>query len=238
MLKGLRILIKICLSLGVKRSIHISSVAVYGDPPPPQSTEESAPTEPEKGSYGWIKLQQDNLARKAAEKGLPAVLLCPPNISGPFSTYLSRIVGAVRNREFAVLEGGNTPCNVVDVNNLAYAVELALDVATPDGRRLFITDGEPTTWRDSLCELRPLPGGSSPLPEIDRQRLAELRDSLRKPPIRLTKSFKHLLSSDVRRALRQDPLWERLDKILRSAVGQMELLWKKSCGCPSKAFPL
>lgn len=221
MLKGLRTLIKSCLRLRVKRLVHISSVAVYGDPPHPRSTEESAPTEPEKRSYGWIKLQQDNLARKAAEKGLPAVLLCPPNISGPFSTYLSRVVGAVRKREFAVLEGGNTPCNVVDVNNLAYAIELALERGTPDGRRLFVTDGEPTTWRELLCELGPLPGGSSPLPEIDRQRLAALRDSLRKPPIRLTKSFKHLLSSDVRRALRQDPLWERFDEILRSAVAQM-----------------
>jgi nucleoside-diphosphate-sugar epimerase len=221
MLKGLRTLIKTCVQLGIRRLVHISSVAVYGDPPHPQSTEEPAPTEPEKGSYGWIKLQQDNLVRKATEKGLAAVLLCPPNISGPLSTYVGRVLDAVRKGEFALLEGGNTPCNLVDVNNLAYAVELALERGTPDGRRLFVTDGEATTWRDLLSELRLLPGICTSLPEIDRQSLVALRDKLRKPPIRLTKSLKHLISSDVRRALRKDPLLERIDTILRNGVGQM-----------------
>ncbi len=221
MLKGLRNLIMACSTNGVKRLVHISSVAVHGDPPHPQSTHEDAPTEPERNTYGWVKLQQDNLIRKACKRGLPAIVLCSPNMSGAFSGYLSRIVDACRRREFALLEGGNTHCSLVDVNNLSYAVELALEQGRPDGRRFFITDDEPSTWADALREIGPLLGTSVDLPQVERNQLASLQDGLRKPPIRIMRGLKHLMSREVRMTLRKDPFWEKIDIMMRKAIAPM-----------------
>src|SRR6185503_20073057 len=108
----------------VQRFVHLSSVAVYGDPPPAESVHESAPTKPENGSYGWIKLQQDQLVKEAAIAGLPSVILCPPNISGPYSDYLVSLVDCLRGGRFAMLQDGSAPCNLVDVSNLSHAIEL------------------------------------------------------------------------------------------------------------------
>ena len=83
MLQGLKNLLEIAKAMGTARFVHLSSVAVYGDPPPPESVREDAPARPKKETYGAIKLAQDEMVRKAAGAGLPAVVLCPPNISGP-----------------------------------------------------------------------------------------------------------------------------------------------------------
>src|SRR5262249_44677499 len=161
--------------------------------PHPASTAEDAPTKPEKGSYGWTKLQQDNMLRRAAARGLSCVSLCPPNISGAFSGYLDRIVTTVRKGRFAVLDGGNTPCNLVDVNNLAHAVDLALGRGPADGSRLFITDEGRITWADVLRELEPLTGvARTQWRDISRADLTALRDSERPPAMNVTKSLKHL----------------------------------------------
>jgi nucleoside-diphosphate-sugar epimerase len=86
MIDGLRNILAACRSAGVRRFVHLSSVLVY-DPPPPESTDEDAPAIPQPGaeSYGFMKLEQDKMVQGAAKSRLPAVILCPPNISGPFS---------------------------------------------------------------------------------------------------------------------------------------------------------
>ena len=82
MLKGLKNLLAACREQGVRRFVHLSSVAVYGNPPPPDSVHETAPTKPEPESYGWVKLQQGDMVKEAAQAGLSSIVLCPPNISG------------------------------------------------------------------------------------------------------------------------------------------------------------
>ncbi|HEY9446059.1 MAG TPA: NAD(P)-dependent oxidoreductase, partial [Burkholderiales bacterium] len=59
MLTGLSNLLAASRKHRVERFVHLSSVAVYGDPPPPESSAEDAPALPARGTYGWIKLQQD-----------------------------------------------------------------------------------------------------------------------------------------------------------------------------------
>ena len=216
MIDGLKNLIAAAALARVQRLVHVSSVAVYGDPPHPASANEDAPTEPTPNSYGWVKLQQDNLIRAAAAKGLPAIVLCPPNIGGPFSVYLSRVVQTLNKGGLALLEDGKTHCSLVDVHNLAHAAELALVKGTPDGRRLFVTDDEPTTWADLVRELAPLIHSDGALPSIARERLVEVQKRQRPPKASFLKGMKHLVSENVRTALRQDPFWKSVDSMLRS----------------------
>ncbi|MCC7486343.1 MAG: NAD(P)-dependent oxidoreductase [Burkholderiales bacterium] len=218
MLKGLANLLEACRRGGVRRFVHLSSVMVYGDPPAPDSTGEDGRTEPRRGTYGWVKLEQDRLVEKAAREGLSSVILCPPNITGALSGYVETIYRAMKERTLGLVDGGNTPCNVVDVRNLARAIELALERGPADGRRLFVTDDHATTWADMVEGLRSLPGAGVELPAIARDELARLAAGPPAPRASLGRALVHLASSDVRQALRKDPLWARVDAALRSGV--------------------
>ncbi len=91
MIDGLQEILDSCRASSVRRFVHLSSVMVYGDPPHLDSHHEDAPTDPPSGaeSYGRIKLEQDSMVRAAAAAGLPSIVLCPANISGPFSGYVA-----------------------------------------------------------------------------------------------------------------------------------------------------
>lgn len=222
MIGGLGNLLVAGRAAGVKRFVHLGSVAVYGDPPPPESISEAAPTIPAKGSYGAVKLRQDRMVAKAHSEGLPSLILCPPNISGVHSVYLLGIIAALRDGTFALLDDGSTPCNLVDVRNLAHAVELALDHNSPDGTRYFVTDDEETSWGQVVDALAPLAELTRPVANIQRDMLGGPDgDSGQKAKINLIASLKHLVSSEVREALRADPLWRRVDVALRRAVAHL-----------------
>lgn len=225
MIDGLRNILAACRSAGVRRLVHLSSVMVYGDPPHPDSHHEDAPCKPLRGaeSYGLVKLEQDKMIQKAAAAGLASVVLCPPNISGPFSGYITGIVNGLRDSSFALLDDGESPCSLVDVRNLCHAIELALDTecAALDGSRIFLTDGEPVSWKDVVTELLELSGLEN-VRRIDRAdllRLVERRTAIAE--ISVGASIRHLVSSDVRAVLRKDPLLAKLDHAARTAVSKL-----------------
>jgi nucleoside-diphosphate-sugar epimerase len=227
MIDGLRNILDECRAARVSRFLHLSSVMVYGDPPHQDSHHEDAPTKPPPGadSYGMIKLEQDRMVQAAAATGLPSVVLCPPNISGPFSGYIAGIVNGLRNESFALVDEGATPCNLVDVRNLCHAIELALDHnggALLDGTRIFVTDGEQVSWKDVVAELLEL-SGVEDVRHIERAELLRLagRDMRTNNAPSVATSIRHLVSSEVRAALRKDPLLAKLDLLGRTAVRKM-----------------
>lgn len=225
MIDGLRNILDSCRTVGVRRLVHLSSVMVYGDPPHVDSHHEDAPTNPPPGadSYGMIKLEQDRMIQAAAAAGLPSVVLCPPNISGPFSGYVAGIVNGLRNRSFALVDDGAGPCNLIDVRNLCHAMELALDTegAELDGARMFVTDGEQVSWKDVVAELLELTGVDA-VRHIERAELLRLTGhGAKKKAPSVAASIRHLVSSDVRAALRKDPLLAKLDHVARTAVTKL-----------------
>lgn len=224
MIDGLRNILDGCRAAGVGRFVHLSSVMVYGDPPHLDSHHEEAPTHPPPGadSYGMIKLEQDRMVQAAASAGLPSVVLCPPNISGPYSGYIAGIVGGLRNASFALVDDGAGPCNLIDVRNLCHAIELALDAggAALDGSRMFVTDGGQIRWSDVVSELLALTG-TDPVRHIERAALLRLVGSGTTKTSSIGGSIRHLVSSDVRAALRKDPLLAKLDRAARTAVTKL-----------------
>lgn len=220
-LKGLQHLLAASRKNKVERFIHLSSVLVYGDPPPSDSGHEDAQTAPAKGTYGWLKLQQDRMVQRACRAGLPSVILCPPNVSGPYSPFLVRVLDTLRAGAFGLLDDGKPPCNLVDVSNLAYAIELALDKGTANGQRMFVTDDEETTWRDVIEGLTPVTELTDPVPVITREELLRLRMANSQPSISVIQSLKHLISRDVREALRHDPLWAKVEQALGQSVTRL-----------------
>jgi len=221
MVQGLRNLLRACRKNGVRRFVHLSSVAVYGDPPPVESATEEARANPERGSYGWIKLKQDDMVAAVATQGLSSIALCPPNISGPGSHFLVSLVDALRQGTFALLEDGATPCNLVDVTNLVRAIELALDSGPSDGRRVFVTDDDEATWGSVIDTLMPLTGGTRRPLSVAREVMAQRSAGSGSQSYSVIHSLKHVFSSDVRLAMRKDPLWAKLDVGLRTAVATL-----------------
>jgi len=221
MLGGTRNLVKEALGVGATRFVHLSSVAIFGDPPAPGASVESAPPSVEKGSYGWIKLRQDETVQGATAQGLKSIILCPPNIIGPGSYYLLEILGCLLRGELLLADGGKTVCNTVDVRNLAHACFLALSEGSTSGERYFVTDDEQVTWASIVDSVRAAGRIAARPPECGLDDLRRLSERPPAPKLSLWGSMKHLASSDVRMALRKDPLLAKIDGGLRSLVAKL-----------------
>jgi nucleoside-diphosphate-sugar epimerase len=73
-----------------------------------------------------------------------------------------------------LVEGGRQPINLIDVRNVAAALEQALVCEQADGQRMFVTDGGDATWQDLVDELAPLADECPPWPTISRGQAAAL----------------------------------------------------------------
>lgn len=218
MFDGLKNLLAACQTVGVKRFVHLSSITAYGEPPPPDSVYEEAQPNPQRGTYGWIKMNQDNMVLKAAEEGLPCIVLCPPIVSGPRSTQLMWLLNTINEHRFAQVEGGKHPCAVVDVDNLAHAMVLALDAPDPDGKRIFILDDIVPTWSALLEGMVPLFEPGVAYPDISRaeaERLMKQKDKVRLSPVG---TLKHLMSPKVRQVLTHDPLIRSISRTVKQIL--------------------
>lgn len=149
-IKGFKNLLDAALKYNIKKFVHISSVAVYGQDPPEGSEEESFSPDPGDNKYGRLKLEQERIIQKYIKKGLPVVILRPPNIYGPFSVYSLMILNKIKADNVYLLHRGENPCNVVHVYNLVEAIILALESEKTAGEIYFITDGDPITWKDFI----------------------------------------------------------------------------------------
>jgi nucleoside-diphosphate-sugar epimerase len=215
--RGFQNLLDASLAARIRRFVHVSSVAVYGDTPP-GNVVESRETHPEPNSYGANKLTQDDAVKAAVERGLSAVVICPPNISGPHSPFLLDIVNTLRSGLFGLVDAGTLACELVDVDNLVHAMHLGLDAAvTADGERIFVTDDSGATWADLITHLTPL-AEAGPTHHLSRAEATRLATSAPPPKPSLTKALRHLLSSDVREALRSDPLIARTELLAKQLV--------------------
>jgi nucleoside-diphosphate-sugar epimerase len=238
MLEGLSNVLRVARAGGIKGFVHLSSVAVFGDPPPPEaSSEDGQVGRPPKGTYGAIKFAQDELVRKVAREGLASAILCPPNIGGPYSYFFDGLRAALLSERLPLVDGGTGPCNLVDTMNLARAIDLALDGGTVEARLYFVTDGEVPNWRQVADQMRQATGIATVPPELSRGDAQSIMQTAAPVSrVSLRKSLLHLVSSDVRAALRKDPLWARVDATLRGGVtrlgGRVETRLRRSIEGP------
>lgn len=222
MLQGLENLLEACKKTRVKRFIHLSSVAIYGDPPHPKSHDESAPTTPAKESYGWLKLMQDEKVLHRRNRGLSPVILCPPNITGPYSDYLTGILGKIEKSQFALIDSGQYVVSLVDVRNLVSAVICAIRVAEPPSQRYFITDPDEMTWSGLYEELAPLVRGEPVIRQFAMEEFRALAaEGANDADFGSGGAIKHLASDEVRAALRLNRRWARLERVVRGLAASM-----------------
>jgi nucleoside-diphosphate-sugar epimerase len=219
MVQGFKNLVSAALASNVQQFVHLSSLLIYGDRPVAAAKYETATPDPQNNAYGRQKLWQDNYLQSAVKKGLKATIICPPNIIGPGSYFVDGLLNMLRNHSFALLGDGDYACVTADVNNVATALELALRHGDGTGRRYFVTDGQQVTWRMLVSRLTELLE-SAPVYQTTQ---TEIEQRIYQSPVSLNplRSLRHLVSSDVREALRKDPLLCKLDVFFRGLVAKL-----------------
>ncbi len=221
MLEGLENVLRAARAHGVERYVHLGSISVYGDRETGSTLDANSQPNDALTDYGRMKLAQDKLVQSTHTQGLPSVILTPPYISGAYSPFVVRMVDALRNGRLALVDDGALPCSLIDVENLAAAIELALERPRPDARRILVTDDDPITWADLARGLAPLAGNAAPPESISS---AEVRELSATPPRKASllgtvRTLGSVLgSADARARWKADPLVAGLYEFARDRM--------------------
>ncbi len=205
--RGTRNLLEAAADARVERLVHMSTAAVYGLTPSPGSETEEAPLRRTGDPYCDNKGKAEQVIARFVERGLPAIVLRPSIVYGPYSAWSTRLIEGLRQHKVALIDDGRGACNTTYVDNLADAVFLALENDRAIGETFFITDGEHITWGDFIRAhanmLEPAPA----LPSIPKARIAahyQKQPGIWRSSIRETRRV--LLSRDFRLMLLDIPL--------------------------------
>lgn len=170
-----RRLLRACRKRGIQRFVHMSSIAVHGVNPGPESArEETAPIGHYPGEeYSNMKAAAERAVQAAIGQGLRAVILRPTIVYGPYGPFVTSIVDAARERGvLTLLDEGRGVCNSVYVDDVCDAIRAALESDRALGSAFFVTADRAVTWRDFNLAFAEM---VVPLPRIVSVRSDEVR---------------------------------------------------------------
>jgi nucleoside-diphosphate-sugar epimerase len=145
-------LVDACTRAGVRRFVHISSMAVHGPSPRlPIVTESSAPIERWGETYCDAKAAAEAVVTAASKRGaLETVILRPTIVYGPFSFFVTPIAQDARRGMISLIDGGRGVCNAVYVDDVCEAIIAALHRDDVGGEAFLINGDSRITWRDFI----------------------------------------------------------------------------------------
>jgi nucleoside-diphosphate-sugar epimerase len=162
-----RNVVSACDQFGVSRLLHVSSVAVYGNP----SVENRLLNEDEplgQNLWRWDHYPRSKIAAEALVRTLKqrATIVRPSWIYGPRDrSVIPRILKAVRTGRISLVGRGDNLLNMVYASDVAEACILAATHPRAAGRTYNVTSRGEITQRqllDALCE-------GCGLPRVERQ---------------------------------------------------------------------
>jgi len=146
---GTRHLAEAALAAGVGRFVHLSSIAVHGNEVE-GILDETTPVRPIRGGeYSESKAEAERIIERAARSGLPAIMLRPGSVYGPFSqTFSVRPIQYLRKGQLVLAGSANLPSNTVYVDNVVHAIVRALQapLEMANGQAFMIGEGDELTW--------------------------------------------------------------------------------------------
>ena len=163
--EGTRNVLSTLHSAGIKRMIHISSIASMGFSPGQQADETVLPVT-EGDVYSSTKAKGEEVARELPQQGAPIVIIRPGDVYGPGSEpWVNRPVRMMRSYQMLFIDGGTGHFGHVYVDNLIDAFLLALEKPVAAGQTYIVTDDEQlTTFKDYFTKLAK--ASASPVPRI------------------------------------------------------------------------
>lgn len=134
---------------GVRRFVHLSSVAVWGLEPRDGILDESVLPSPVGHSYVDGKIDSEREVAAAHARGLQTVVLRPTNIFGPWANaFTVAPVQALRSGGVALVGEGRGPANHVYIDNVVHAIERGLESERAVGGTFVISDPDILSWRE------------------------------------------------------------------------------------------
>lgn len=145
-------LVDACVAAGVRRLVHVSSMAVHGPAPSPAVvSEESAPIRPWGEPYSDAKAAAEAVVARAGARGLlETVILRPTIVYGPYSFFVTPIIEDARQGRISLIDGGRGICNAVYVDDVCEAILAALDRDDAAGGAYLINGDTRLEWRDFI----------------------------------------------------------------------------------------
>jgi|ERR1700733_2242376 nucleoside-diphosphate-sugar epimerase len=223
--EGTRLVLERAAANGVKRIIHVSSVATYGsaDGVVAEDTPSVKPINP----YGQSKRDSEDLCRAAATSSLKVVVVRPSLIYGPFSDlwtipYIGRIM---TGRWTKLGSAGEGKANLIYIADLVRFVDHLISANLPN-MSLFNANGpEVVTFNDYFERLSVALGcGSLPAPNESLGLQVALRRPVRLLGRYLLKNHQALLLKAASKSFVLKDAMKRAEADLRLKPNDDELV--------------
>ena len=191
---------------GVRRLVYLSSASVHGQAPAPGTNEDSPVKRRQPIAYNNAKAWAERrLLRLRASGSVEIVILRPGIVTGPRSIWQMRFAAELLGGSACWLDDGRGICNSLYVDNLVYAIQLALHAPGVDRQAFLVGDEETVTWADVYRPIaRALGVDRLQLPNVDyvppRRNLHELAAAMESS--RTGRAIASLVPKKVRRAIR------------------------------------
>lgn len=144
---GTENLLRASAAAGVRRFVHLSSVAVFGLAASGEINDQS-PVNHSGDPYCDTKLDSEEIVLRYHREGrVPATVLRPSVVYGPGSTHWTVIpLKRIKKGKMFVFDQGRASLNYVYIDNLVDAVLLSAEDDRALGETFIVNDGV-TTWR-------------------------------------------------------------------------------------------
>jgi nucleoside-diphosphate-sugar epimerase len=156
-----------CRDAGVRRFVHCGTEAALLAGQPLVQVDETAPLRPDsKALYSATKAMAEQAVRSSAADGFEPVVMRPRLVWGAGdTTLLPEIVAAVKAGKFAWIGGGGHLTATTHVDNVVEGLVLTAAKGRA-GEAYFVTDGEPSVFREFVSELLETQGVEPPTRSI------------------------------------------------------------------------
>jgi nucleoside-diphosphate-sugar epimerase len=133
--------------VGVKRMVYLSTASVHGQSPSAGTDETSPLSDRQATDYNNRKVRAERLLLRERKRGSTEVVILRPGIVfGPRDRWITGIANDLVREKAFLVEGGKGICNSIYVDNLVYAIKLALSAVGADGEAFLVGDRETVTW--------------------------------------------------------------------------------------------
>jgi nucleoside-diphosphate-sugar epimerase len=161
---------------GVRKFVHLSSIAVYGNPPSGAITEETAPI-PSSDAYSRTKLAIEEALQATTSTSLETAILRLGCVYGPGGGWWTDgLLNQMQRGKLILVNQGTGIANLVHVSDVASVVALLLERSGQPFEIFNVTDGTPVPWSRYFAKLEEMLGRTATV----SMSAAEAREHARK----------------------------------------------------------
>ncbi len=177
---ALRTMAEASLKAGVERFVYLSSLATY-EPLREGELNEDCPYPPTDWDYALGKRDAEKIILNfATERGLPAVILQPTIVYGPFSrNWTDRPVSALLKGQLVLANESEGVCNPVYIDDLVSAILLAALNKSAIGERFLVSGPDYVPWKKFYAAYADIVGKQTFVFESEEQILHSNRLTLK-----------------------------------------------------------